>query len=238
MILTSPVKVARDYLQGVFDILRRPALLSRCVVPVIIGLISFLLSITAAFVWRDEIAIFFFGDITGWFGLSLSWILLFFNIFLSGIIAFLSMLLIGSFFIESFIELLLREHSLPLPDHKGIGAMALSIGRAIKSDLIIIIVFAFVGLISLVLSFFPLLSLISLLIGIFIAGYNLIDLPMSLMEISFNNRLSAALNHKIEVLILGGIFSLLLFIPFAGIIFAPLGYYAAVLALVRWRKGG
>jgi len=222
------------FVSSTLKIVFTPKLLFLCLIPYLIGIIAFCGFSWTFFEYRHEIANLLFSYPAEWMETLASWIGFIFTIFISAFLALLVALALGGIFIEGVIEHVLQERGLLSEKPFSLSGFSVSIIRSLRDDLFRIICFTFLSILFFIFGLIPPLALLPLLFGLFTLGYNLIDLPLALLEIPFKKRLRLAKQVWLELLALGGIFALLLLIPLAGIIFLPIAYLVAVERLAVW----
>jgi len=223
-----------QFLQATGTILVDWKLLSLCIIPNLIGIVCFFLFLGLAFGYREEVASLLVSDPESWLHLIVAWLIFFINVFVSGIVAIICAITLGAFFIESFIERVLKQHNIGLPEHASLVSFAKSILRGLRDDAIRVVYVGIFMIVMLICGLFPLLYFIPPVIAALLVGYSLLDLPLALMEIRFKDRWGIAKAHLLEVLALGALFSLILLIPLGGILFLPVAYHVAIQRLAQW----
>lgn len=236
-LISGPISIPFLFLRSVPVICGSKKLLSLCLIPYLIGCVSFCIYVFCAFYFREDLSGLLVSE-EGWLSTSLTWLLFFVNIALSSVLALITTITIGAFFIESFIvELLIREGLFKEEDESILSAIK-SILRELKDDLKRLLVVALLTVLMLLAGLFGPLAVVPPVLGAFLVGYDILDLPLLLLKTSFRQRWGLVRRHILDVLALGALFSLFLFIPFGGIIFLPAAYYAAVMRIAAWSKNG
>ena len=222
-----------ELIAAFWAILRRRALLIRCLIPYLIGICSFVLFMVLFIGYRDFLASTIVGE-PGWLFTFTKWGLVFVNIFTSALLAVLAIYIFGSFFLENFVEYLLIEQNLLENASVSIRSILRSCLRGLLDSTMVMLCLLLLGVFTLVLSFIPLLYVIPLILGGFSLGYNIVDLPLSLLEVPFRRRIKMAWSHKSEITVIGLLFSAIMLIPFAGILMLPPVTYVGVQRIARW----
>lgn len=93
-----------------------------------------------------------------------------------------------------------------------------------------------ISIILLPLGFIPVLGFIAFVLGFFLIGYELIDLPLMLLGYRFRERWKMNCQQFVPVTAIGFWYSWLLFIPFTGVIFLP-PFYVATLDVISKMRG-
>ncbi|MCB0332578.1 MAG: hypothetical protein KDD55_03705, partial [Bdellovibrionales bacterium] len=92
-----------------------------------------------------------------------------------------------------------------------------------------------VSVVLLLLSLIPPFLMITPICFALLLGYEVIDLALAALRIPLLSRWKLLVNHILEVLILGGIFTLSMVIPFGSLLFYGPASYAAAKVVSRWK---
>lgn len=220
--------------EALWRIALSPKLLLPCIVPWLIGALTFAILSWLSFSERRDLAAWILGAREGWLGWLISSAAFLLGLILSGLASLVVALALGGVFLEIFVERLLREGSLFPEEPSGLRGLAVSLLRSLKDSLVAAVCLGTVGFLVLLAGFFPPLVLVALLAGAFLLGFNAFDLPLTLMRVRFGERMRIARSHLPVVLALGALFSLAVAVPLGGIVFLPPAYYVAVRQIVRW----
>ncbi|MCB0318494.1 MAG: hypothetical protein KDD56_07030, partial [Bdellovibrionales bacterium] len=98
-----------------------------------------------------------------------------------------------------------------------------------------IIYITFLSLLTFACSFIPFLIIFPFLLTSFIVGLDIINLPLSLIQIPIRERIKIAQKHSLETCLLGALFTLSAFIPFLGIVLYPGFINIAVELISSWK---
>ena len=158
-------------------------------------------------------------------------------ILLSSITSVLTMFAVSGTFIEFFISNAFPRYGFIEPDLPLKPAALLgSILRSTINSLKKLIVVCFLSIIMLICSFIPILLIFPSLITAFLTGYDLVNTPLALLEVPFDESWHAVKSHMIEVMALGGCLFLCMLIPLGGVIFLPALYLVAIKHLEKWKE--
>jgi len=224
------------YVRAAYRILRSRRLLGLCIVPWLIGAASFIFFVLAFLTYKDRLAFLVTGQSDTWLAMSVGWALLVINIIVSALLAIVSMSILGSFFLEKLMTILLEEKNLKIPQYLTLKGVLLAFIRSLKDELKRALILAFVGMILIFFGFMPLFYPVVLLGGAFLLGYNILDPPLALLEIPWRLRWQLARRHWAAVIVLGAVFSPFLFIPLGGIMVLPAASQVAIEKLAQWVK--
>ena len=222
------------YLKALVLIFTSPKLILLCVIPYIIGIAAFAGSIGLSFSYKENFAEWIVGGYASWLVVSFEWLSFLIGILLSGVIGILCMLLLGGFFIECLIENVLRKRGFNLPEHESIKILIRSVTRGLRDDVVRLIYIVFLIVISIICGFIPVLFFIPPILAAFLVGFDLIDLPLTLLEHRFRDRWIFIKQNLLEVVALGAVFSVIMLVPLGGIVFLPVAYVVAVEQLTGW----
>ncbi|MDC0358814.1 EI24 domain-containing protein [Oligoflexia bacterium] len=222
------------YLRSVKEILCSRQLIVLCLIPYLMGLVSFVGSMVAFYYYKETVATWIVGSSSGWLATSVAWGFVFVNMLTSGIVAILVITLLCSWFMECLIEVALKRYGLLGEDDRSLLTIVKSVVRSLRDEGIRLIYICIILLVAFVVSFFPPLYLIPIILTGFMVGFDIIDLPLALLEMPFKERWRVIRRHKLQTCAFGGIFSISLLIPLGAILLLPIAYYAAVLLVERW----
>ncbi len=148
-------------------------------------------------------------------------------IVISSIASILITMLIASAFLELFVERVLVDYGLlkSLPNQLSfIGNLLKGLWEDLKAIL-------FLGCFSVALLFsglIPILTPVVFIVGAYLIGFEIYELPHKLTGKNFKQRWRSGREHTAFVLSLGLLFSALLVIPFATMVFLPAGYLVVI----------
>lgn len=228
-------KIFGFYLTALARILSSRRLLSLLFIPYLIGIVLFALALVVLFGFELDIMSLFISTTTEWIATILGFIDMLVKVFLAGLIAILGAFLLSSWFMELLIEKALRDEDLISESKQSLISIAATAVRGLKDEGVRLFYMLVIIILSLLTGFIPILFFIPILLAAFSFGFDLIDLPMALMELRFKERWRIILKHKLEVLIFGGIFSISLLVPLGALFMMPIAYYAAVLLIKEWK---
>lgn len=228
------VSIPVDYLKTTLRLLGTRALLMRCAVPYVVGLVSFLgVWITGIF-YRNEIVAWFFDLESNWLSILGAFGAVVLAFFAASIAAVLLVSIIGGVFIEGIAEFFLREGGIRAPEHTGVLSIAKSVLRGFKDDVLRLVYIAVISVLLLLTGFFPLLAFFPILVGAFMVGWDLVDLSFALLEVPFKERWRLVKAHWGQVTVLGGTFLVVALIPLGAIIAYPIGHAVAAKRIATW----
>lgn len=228
------VQIPLNFFRSIPFIFSDRRLLWYCAVPYAIGFVSFIVFAVALFSYESSLLQWLFGDLSGWVDYLLTlvgWLLI---LALSGVVALIFLSLAGAWFIESFIHHSLTKGKFRAEIELEEVGFVKSTLRGLRDDGIRIVYIALIILLSFLFSFFPPLVFIPVLLGAFLVGFDLVDLPLTLLGYDFQTRWSLVKSHGLRVVVLGGCYSLLLLIPLVNIFFLPVAYQAAIFSIESW----
>ena len=223
------------FIANLKHLLFKPSLRWYLLVTTIIGLSSFILFITSAYYFREDLAELIVSDTYATSQGIVSWILFLVNVFLSGIAALLLISIVGSFFLEQIVIEILTARG--LSSGTDDPSWAKSLVRGVVDDLWRLVYVSLIVLLGFVSGLFPLLVFVPIVAGAFLLGFDLLDLPLKLCEKPFKTRWRIAREHWLELIILGGYFSVTLLVPILGVLLLPVAYLVAIDFIVYWEKG-
>jgi len=226
--LFLPINLIKCFL----TIILTPKYLITLSVPYILGLISFFITNYYAFSYRQDI-IHLMSSTESWYYSTIKYLSYPIILFLSSIISIVVVLLFAETFIEYFLRQACKAYQFPCPDSPfSIKDIFISF----KGDILRILFIVGLTLLTFFCSLFPLLLFIPPIVAVFLAGLDLISLPLSIFEIPFKRRLKLAIYHFIETLSLGATLILFLMIPLGGFIFLPAAYLLALKKISTWQE--
>lgn len=243
--LSQAIKIPAEVIGAFGEIVISPKLWAYLLPQYIVGLGSGYLIFTV--LWEILFPIFsnyFTFELTNWPGFIISVIS-----WLGGGLAYLATLIISGlgsvigaytaimvltgFFVELFIEQALRKRG-QTPFHSP--SFVNSLMRILKDESRKLILFTILGVIIIITAFIPLLTPISFLLGSLLLGFEIFDLPLTLIGLRFTERFKIIRQHFLPVLTLGALGSLVAIIPFLPILLLPIGYLAALRSAINWRE--
>ncbi|RMG45537.1 MAG: hypothetical protein D6719_00100 [Candidatus Dadabacteria bacterium] len=211
-----------------------PRLLSLYLAPLLSGLLTLIGLLTVFWTNISEITAHLSSYLPDWLSLPTSIMVFILTLPVSTVAAVLVMNVAGAFFIEMLIDSALKSGGVTPDQPENFITVLRSTIRALRDDLVRIIVFFILTLFATLLAVFPPLSALPFLVGLFLLGYNMYDLPLALAGFCLKERLYISFKHATEVLLMGTVFSLMLVAPFGGLLFLPVGYYAAAERVAGW----
>ena len=234
--LSSLILIPLQLLHAAVKILNHKTLLLLCMVPYAVGITTFIGSVVLGFSYRDEIATYALGSPSGWLGQVLGFGFALINIFLSGILSLIVVIGFCGFFIEEFVDAILIEKGLKTGTPFSVGYLVSSTLRGLVDSLKRLLSLGIFAFIVFIASFFPPLYIPTLLLGAWLVGIDLFDMPLRLLNLPFGTRLKVINGHKLDSLIFGGYFSITLLIPFTGILLLPLFQWVACQRISGWSE--
>jgi len=231
--LADLVTMPLQLLAALRTILSSRRLFLLCLVPWLVGLVSFPLYGALLVSWRDEVAALFVTP-GGWLSAALEWVAAILGVLLATILSLLTVLLLAGVFLEELVEVLLATRGLRPEEPETLSAIAGAFARAIRDDLIRLGCILGLTLLAILMSLIPPLLVLPAIIGFFLVGWDIVDLPLALMRVPFRERWRVVRGHAAQVVVLGAVMSLFLIIPFGGIVMAPLMYVLGVDRVARW----
>lgn len=236
--LKEVILLPLQFVRAAWRITTTRRLLLCCLIPWSIGVVCFFASTWFLLSYRDDIVLFFVNDLETWLGQTLRWIMLVLNIVISAIVAVVSMAALGAVFIQKFIEIVLSEHGVEVPQYDSWSQILKSALRCLRQELARLSILAVLAVVLAMLSLLWILQPVVVLAAVFIAGYNILDMPLSVLEMPLGRRFAVAKRHWPVTGALGIIFAPLLVIPLVGVFFAPAAYYVACERLAAWHRNG
>jgi uncharacterized protein involved in cysteine biosynthesis len=220
--------------KAALTIIRSPRLLLLSIIPTVCGIIAFFVALYFFFDWRRDLAVWLIGDTYNWLEVVLSWILFFVNFFTSGVIALIVSSLLGGVFIEAFIEESLKINGMQLNQPFSMARLARTIKRSAKEGLVRLLILCVVMGCFLIAMIFPPASILAIFLSAALLGFDIFDLPASMLDHPLSFRTHLARSYPLTYLGLGGLMTLALAVPLGGVIFMPVAYYLAVIKLAGW----
>ena len=234
--IANLAKIPYWLLAGLTKIFTRRKLFILNAIPYLIGILSFFFFSGLSFSLKDEFISLFLSNESSWYFISLSWLAFLFSIAISAALSLLTYLLLGSIFIEFATEELLRLSGFAVPEHDRFKDLAWAILKSFKDDGVRLVYITVLSILMFVCSFFPLLTIIPIILTAFIVGLDLLNLPLALLEIPISKRLKLTQGHFIETCALGGLFTVCALVPFLGIILYPAFLNVSVELITRWKQ--
>lgn len=223
-----------SYVRAIFAILGSRRLLLLCLVPYLAGLGAFAVLLALGFSYSPDLLRWAGAAESGWVHTLLTGVVSLCNAVLAGLFAFLVMLIMGSFALEGFVATLLRRSGIEVPETGSLRELLPNLVFSLWNTLLWSLTLMLLALAVLLLGLFPPLAILTSVLGIMLIGFNLIDLPLSALELSFKERWRLARRDPFGVFWLGAVYSLLIAIPLGAVLFLPLAYYAAVQLVTAW----
>ncbi len=221
-------------IKAAYRILAHRTLLLLCLVPYGVGILTFIASVSLGFAYRDEFAAFTIGTASGWLAQIIAYGFVLVNFLLSGILSLVVVIAFCGFFVEEFVAVILVEKGLKQETPFTFSFFIESTIRGLFDGIKRVLSLGIFGVILFIAGFFPPLYIPALLIGAWLVGVDLLDMPLRLLEIPFRERFKALKAHKLECLAFGAYFSAILIIPFAGIFLLPLFQWVACQSVDGW----
>ncbi len=232
--ILSIASIPFQFVSVFFRVITDFKLLSILIIPYIIGLFSFFLFLYLSFDFRDQIAIYLIPDFLKNYSTLFAWFVFIINWFVSALLAIFIMLIFGGYFIEKFLETYIKQKGLAPLETSGLKGYVKAVIKGVTDSIIRALVYGSLSILIFAFSFIPPLAFLILLLGGFTIGYDLIDMPLSLLGLNTKQRLDTILSHKIETTALGSFFSIILLLPLGGIFFLPFAYLVAVDKISYW----
>ena len=224
-----------QFLSSFGAILTTASLRSTIVIPCLLGLISAGAFIGLFFGYKQELFVWLYGPEHNTISSVLYVLYSIAGPIAAAIAAILIMLIVGAVFIDTLIARAFQLLGVEVLVPKGLTGAIKSLGRglidAVRWTLLALLILA----ISIICSLIPVLWPVPFILTAISLGLLLIDLPLSILGVPFGDRVALGFKHFLELIALGGCFSVLLIIPFGGILFLPIGYHVAVTKIVRWK---
>lgn len=222
-IFTLPI----DFISSFFEIFFDKRLFKYCFFPWLIGTFLFLVFISLGFFNFTAINDLLFTKNNSWSS-YIYYIGTFLLIFgLSATLSILFIFIFAGFIIEKTIHYLLNKNSFELKEEEKVSFLK-SVVTAIKDNLRRIL-FILISLILLFLfSFFPPLIFLWYILSSFLAGYELLDLPLQLSKFSFRERIDFYFSNKLITTVAGSLYLAALLIPIVNIFALQASYVFGV----------
>jgi uncharacterized protein involved in cysteine biosynthesis len=216
------------------QILTDRKLFAYCIIPLIIGITTLLISITTVFIYRNEIGAALVTSHNTWSATLISFIVLLLSIPFSGMVSFVVTLALSSFFIEEFVDTLLIRQGYKRPTASGTLPIIKSILRGLVDSIQQLVFLSILSGVLLLTGLVPFFTLPILFVTAFITGANLVDTPLTLLGYRFSDRWQWALHHKCWCLLIGTILMLAMIIPLGATIMLPILLLVSVEKLKEW----
>ena len=226
--LTYPLQLIKCFI----EILNTPKYLTILIIPYLIGIITFIISSYFFFSYRDDLIELFIKN-DSWLFSVLSWLLIPILIILSSLLSVLTVIFLAETFIEFFLEKVCIAYKLDIPEVE-FKRLARYLIKSLSNDLKRLIFITFLSIITLCCTFIPILIFIPPIMLAFMTGFDLINLPLSMFDVSFKERKKILKTHFLEVIALGSTLLLFLIIPLGGVLFLPPAYLLAFKKLISW----
>jgi hypothetical protein len=146
-------------------LLSSPRLLSLCVIPLGIGIISAAIALIVFFIYREPLTMIIGFSEESWYFPFLKWIVFFFGSILSALFGFVTASIAGGFFIEQLIEKLFRRKGIELEQSGSTLTLIRSTFRSSLNEIILLIALLLCSFAALVLSLIPFLALLPIIIA-------------------------------------------------------------------------
>lgn len=210
-------------------ILRSPALISLCIVPLLIGLLASCAGFIAAFTYREPLIGLLGLEQGSWYFALLGWLAFLFGCIISALAGFVTASIAGGYFVELVVERLLFLKQLrPQSENSSLLQVLFSTLRALCNELILMTGIFCCSALAFILGFIPFLAFLPLGIGLLLAGFTLFNLPLAIIEVPLTRRFAIVRRQLLPCIGLGGCFSVMLLVPFASVLLLPAFYGAAV----------
>jgi uncharacterized protein involved in cysteine biosynthesis len=209
-------------------------LLALCLVPLLLGVATFILVLYGMLSWRDGISSLLFSRSDGWLidaGASVI------AIIVASVVSLLVGVGAGSVFIESFAERIMRRCELVIPQSSGLRGeltrTARGVWEALKRTVAVGALLSLVAVTSLI----PFLALPLLAVTAFLVGADVLDIPLSLQNYSFRERWRISVAHKGWCFAAGASLMAAAIVPFGALLLLPIVLAATVIRVSEWEKG-
>ncbi|MDD2230918.1 MAG: EI24 domain-containing protein [Candidatus Cloacimonetes bacterium] len=221
------------YLRVIGSILTSMKLLLLTLLPAGLAVVVFIASFVALLTMRLQLVQLVY-DRPDWIQTLLQLLSIGLACLVSALISVITTLTLAGFLIEKIVAHFLQQHGL----HAPTGSFWQSFIRSLRDDLRRLMAITMVSLIILFATIIPPLAIVALLLGAFLVGYDLLDLPATILEIPFSRRWQIARNHLLLTTALGFSYSLILMVPIVNILLAPTAYSVGAIYLARWHHNG
>jgi uncharacterized protein involved in cysteine biosynthesis len=222
--------------RGVRDILTDRKLVSYCIVPIIIGIVSFLIGLVVTWEWRNELTATLFGAHQGIFGYLSGMLAILVGIALSALSSWLVSLGLGAYFIDALAERLLVRYGLMAPTAESLTALVRTVSRGVIESIKRLVAIGALSILFLIFGWIPLFTIPLLALSAFLAGADILDIPQAVMQRTFRERLALTFQHKLWCLSIGAVFLVSLVIPFATLLVLPPLVAATIVRMDEWRR--
>lgn len=196
--------------------------------PYLLGLTLFLSLVSGAYIYREQIGAYISSEP----GIIAFSVVIVTSVLSASVIAFLSLLITSELLLDSF---LVKAFSLKGVE-KGEGGGNL-FRSAISSLLVValrIVIISFLFILTLASFVLAPLVPVAWMLNVIYLGCELIISPLTALQLPYRKQFSLIKHHKLEVVLLGLLFTVILLIPFAGLFVLPLAYLTAIEKIVRW----
>jgi len=235
--ITTPLALLTSFVK----VLRTGRYRNCALAPFLLGAVSFVAFFALLWMNADGLAVYLPRLqiawlpqwLTAWFLALGSWLGYFFTLFICSVLATLCSLLLtmflASLFYEKVVERALSDRGLlATVPHSERPAVWRSLIHGLIEDVKKSVFIGFFLCLLFAAGFIPILTPLVFLLGIYLVGFDIVDLPLRLSGQPFRRRWSSARRHWPDVMMLGLCFSVLLFIPLATLLFLPAGYLVAI----------
>ena len=229
--------VLTDYLKALGYVFSRPRILLRLVAPALLSILAFPFFFWGLFSWHQPVVAAltpsFWPELFG----GILWLLYcLLAIVLASVLSAACIFLLFGFFLESALEILLRDQGFRIPETSGAGELLRSIVHSIRDEIPRTALFITLSLIAFAASLVPPCVLVAPVLIAISLGMNAFDLPLALVGRRFNQRLAMVRSRAGATLAVGAFAALLAFIPFFGVFFVGLSHFAAAFQIARWHE--
>ena len=230
--LTELFRTFADLAYGIRVILsdRRAFIFS--ILPAVIGVGTFFVTIGVSFGWRREMAAMIWTPSSPILLSIWSFVIFISSIVIAGVISYGAMLALGGIFLELLVEHVMRSEGM-IPDTGALPFLC-----SVRDSVIRAAIFGGVFAGTILCAFIPPLFIAGILVNIFVLGANLVDLPLALLSVPLKARLRAPLSHASAVLPLGIAAAALTAVPVLGMILIGPLQLAAVRKVKRYTSTG
>lgn len=244
------IRVILLYISSLLTLVTTPRYWKVLLFPLAIGVISYPIWVYLFVIARTQISALIVHSEVSWVHTLTEWLVVAFGSILSAILSFFTANIVGVFALEKLTDELIDFHGLgpvkeqapmlgiesPIISSRTGKRYLTSIFRAICESLLQLVILGALAILSILLAWIPIFSLLALLLSAFLLGIGFVDLPFSRLDWPWRKRWSTIMNNKLATITLGAIFMCLSIVPLGAVFCMALPYIVSVPLLKSWSE--
>jgi uncharacterized protein involved in cysteine biosynthesis len=220
--------------RGIRSVLLSPFALALLLVQLVVAFIIYLALSLATFRYRTSLTEQIVGTVDTWWESVVSWGVFLFSLFLNGVLTYVILAILAGFLFEWIARAVLQERGVHI---SGEGSWT-SVVRGVQRLLLVTAARILAGATALIIAlgaivFQPLIVVSFLFVG-FLVGWDLVENSLAVLAPAERATVSLFSRRKAALVVFGALCSLILAVPFVGLIVVPFGVAGGAHLVADW----